>query len=309
MVFEFYLHLHAWLCTGAVLKELIGMKVRVITGIVGLLVIVSAVVFIQTAYLGILISAFSMIAVYEVLKTAQVKNKGIILFGVLFAAAVPSFVEYNLLEKLRLPYSSVITVFGILMLIMMLAQYDSTRFEHVALAFFSSLAIPFSLSTLILLRDVYIKYPGRFEKAHGIYFVVLVLLCSWLTDTFAYFTGVKFGRHKLCPKISPKKTVEGAVGGIILTAALNSIVLIGFNKLAFKSEFLTWWAIIPISIFLSIISMLGDLSASTLKRNYGVKDFGKFFPGHGGVMDRFDSLLFVSPTVYAAVAVSQVYML
>jgi len=285
------------------------MKVRIITGIVGVAVAVSALIFISTAYFGILISLFSLIAVYEILKVAQVKNKGIILFSVLFAAAAPSFIEYDLLSKLNLPFSSVIIIFIILMLIMMLAQYDTTRFEHVAVAFFASLAVPFSLSTLILLRDVYIEYPGRFEKTHGLYLVILVLLCSWLTDTFAYFTGVKFGKHKLCPKISPKKTIEGAVGGIILTALFNFIILIAFNKLAFKTVLLPLWAIIPISILLSIISMFGDLSASTIKRNYGIKDFGKFFPGHGGVMDRFDSVLFVAPTIYAAVVISQVLKL
>ncbi len=285
------------------------MKVRVITGIIGALVAISGLIFISTPYLGILISVFSFIAVYEINKVAQVKNKGIIALSIIFAGAAPSFIEYDLLEKLNLPFSVVLIVYSIVMLIMMLAKYDITRFEHVTIAFFASLAVPFAISTLILLRDVYIDYSGRFEKRHGLYLVLFVLLCSWLTDTCAYFVGVKLGKHKLCPKISPKKTIEGAIGGIVLTAVINFIILYIFDRFFFGSELMPLWAIIPISMFLSVISMFGDLSASTIKRNYGIKDFGNFFPGHGGVMDRFDSLVFVSPMVYAAVVLSQVFKL
>ena len=128
-----------------------------------------------------------------------------------------------------------------------------------------------------------------------------MLVCSWLTDVFAYFTGRAFGKHKLCPKISPKKTVEGAIGGIIIPAVINIIVLAVFEKFFFDGTVIPYWAMLIISPVLSVASMLGDLSASTIKRNFGVKDFSNLIPGHGGIMDRFDSCLFVLPAIYVIV--------
>lgn len=127
---------------------------------------------------------------------------------------------------------------------------------------------------------------------------------------FAYFTGVFFGKHKMTPVVSPKKTWEGAIGGVVLTAALNVGLYFVFAKKFFPdgSFFLwDWWAVIPISLVLSVISIFGDLSASVIKRNYGVKDYGKLIPGHGGIMDRFDSTLFVFPIMYGILSIIETF--
>lgn len=122
-----------------------------------------------------------------------------------------------------------------------------------------------------------------------------VILCAFGTDIFAYFTGYLLGKHKLCPSISPKKTIEGAVGGI-----LGSIVLcVIFWYLIFAESIIHF---IIIGFFGSIIAQFGDLTASVFKRKMGIKDYGNLIPGHGGILDRFDSVLFTAPFVYYYIA-------
>lgn len=122
-------------------------------------------------------------------------------------------------------------------------------------------------------------------------YVWLVYIIAFGSDTFAYFTGKFFGKKKLYPEVSPNKTIEGAVGGVIGSTILS---LIYFNYLSINKYFY----IIIFSVSTSIFSMVGDLTASKIKREFDVKDFGNLLPGHGGIMDRFDSVLFVAPAVY-----------
>jgi phosphatidate cytidylyltransferase len=132
--------------------------------------------------------------------------------------------------------------------------------------------------------------------SYGQYFIWLVFLLAWLGDTFAYFIGINLGRHKLCPEISPKKSVEGAVGGLmgsvigafVFGAAFGKSTGIGFD----------WVHYLVIGITGGLMAQMGDLSASLIKRAAGVKDFGNIIPGHGGILDRFDSILFTAPIVY-----------
>ena len=121
--------------------------------------------------------------------------------------------------------------------------------------------------------------------------VWLVIITAFGTDICAYFAGVTMGKHKLCPKISPKKTWEGAIGGI-----LGSVILSGLFGLFFAKEFLIHCLVI--GFLASIVSMFGDLTASIFKRKMGIKDYGNLIPGHGGILDRFDSVLFTGPVVY-----------
>lgn len=119
----------------------------------------------------------------------------------------------------------------------------------------------------------------------------LVFLAAFGTDIMAYFTGMAFGKHKLCPHLSPKKSVEGAVGGVI-----GSMVLCAIYGHFFMPD--SVWVSLAIGLFGSIIAQLGDLSASAFKRQMGIKDYGNLIPGHGGILDRFDSVMFTGPAVY-----------
>ncbi len=119
----------------------------------------------------------------------------------------------------------------------------------------------------------------------------IIVLAAFGTDIFAYFTGMALGKHKLCPKISPKKTVEGSVGG-----TLGSVLLCGLFGYFFAGDILMHCLVL--GVLGGIVSQLGDLTASVFKRHMGIKDYGNIIPGHGGILDRFDSVLFVAPLVF-----------
>ena len=131
----------------------------------------------------------------------------------------------------------------------------------------------------------------------GAYIVWLIFLCSWGCDTCAYCVGVLIGKHKMAPRLSPKKSIEGAIGGVLGTMLLT--VLYGFvfeKQMGLSAEQIFIMA--GISAIGAVVSMIGDLAASAIKRNYEIKDYGKIIPGHGGILDRFDSVIFTSPVIY-----------
>ena len=281
------------------------MKQRLVTGLLWGSLAILTMVFIFSPLMGILIALFSMGAVHEIEKVAGVKNVPVMAVSLIVAGALPLIVEYKLMERFSVPLMPVIAAYVMLLLSLMLAKYEKTKFEHIAIVVFSSICVPYALSTFMLLRDVYKKFPGEFEQSQGFYLFFLALACAWITDMFAYFVGRKLGKHKMSPKISPKKSIEGAVGGIIITMLFNLAALVIFTRFFFASPIMPYWMIVPVSAALSVIGMLGDLSASVIKRNYGQKDFGTLMKGHGGIMDRFDSCLFVFPALYGFVVIMQ----
>jgi phosphatidate cytidylyltransferase len=192
---------------------------------------------------------------------------------------------------------TLVAFYGALLCLLALVRSDETRFEHVMMTLFASIVNPLGLASLLMTRDLLRRGEGEAYVANlSVYFLFFIFCCAWLTDTFAYFVGRKLGKHKLAPKISPKKTVEGAIGGVVCTVLINIGFALLFNAVFLKGAFhLNVLTIALLSLPLCLISILGDLTFSLIKRNYGEKDFGKFFPGHGGAMDRFDSLVFVAP--------------
>ena len=142
-----------------------------------------------------------------------------------------------------------------------------------------------------VLIDFIILTMYSFSKGH--IYVWLIFIIAFITDIFAYFAGYLFGKHKLIPKVSPKKTIEGSIGGILG----STLVCLGFGY--YFNLNLTM--IILLGFFGSIIAQMGDLFASSIKRYVGIKDYGKLIPGHGGVLDRFDSVILVAPFVYSVI--------
>lgn len=278
------------------------MKQRVITGVLGALFGLAVLAFMFTPVLGIVIAAVSLIASYEIQHVAKIENKLLMIINIVPAAFMPFAYEYKLFSKLPFPTYVLAIVYVIIMMFIMLGNYKKTKFEDVVMSMFCGVIVPYVMSTITLLRNLCLSRPDLFQQSHVFFIIFTALLSAWLNDTFAYFVGRKFGKHKLAPNISPKKSVEGAIGGIVITMLFNLAFFFIFDYFFFKNDTIKWWMIPATSMFLSAISIGGDLSASVIKRNFGEKDFGTIFPGHGGIMDRFDSYSFVMPMLYAIIS-------
>lgn len=273
------------------------MKKRLLTALIGVGLAVAWLFTMYTPVYSAVMSIVAVIATYEMLKVYEIKNK---VFGILCLITSASTVLYaDYKSKLGISLFPVITAFILICLIIMVLDHEKLPFQNVVCAMFSATLIPASLSCVVLFRDIYLLDGKDFTKSDGVFFILLAFLCSWLTDGFALFAGMAFGKHKLAPKISPKKTIEGAVGGVVG----NTLFCVGLFCV-FKAKFnlsptIKLWEVIVCAFALSCISIFGDLAASTIKRSHGIKDFGNLLPGHGGIMDRFDSSLFVFPSLYS----------
>ena len=281
------------------------MKVRIITGVSCALFAVMLVVFTGLGYPGALsipVSIISAIAAYEIMRVSKCKNKVLTVVSIIMAVAYPIYTDFNLQQYVPVPASVLITVFIILLLAIMLKFYEKTKFEHVAFAIFGSIIIPAALSTIFSVRDLCVNYPDLFKRSHSVFLILFAMFSAWISDTCAYFVGSKFGKHKLAPKISPKKSVEGAIGGIVGNVIVCVIAFLICDYFCFgDKDTIKLWMVIVASPVVSALGMMGDLSASVIKRNFGEKDFGNLFPGHGGVLDRVDSFILTMPVTYALI--------
>lgn len=158
-------------------------------------------------------------------------------------------------------------------------------------AYFSLIYAPVMLSFVFLTRQL----------EDGIYLVWMIFISSWISDTFAYLTGVMIGRHKLAPVLSPKKSIEGSVGGIVGAALFGALFGAYLDSTLGQEQYVVILAVV--GGVGSVISQVGDLAASAIKRNHEIKDYGKLIPGHGGIMDRFDSVIFTAPITYFLITI------
>jgi len=158
-------------------------------------------------------------------------------------------------------------------------------------AYFSLIYAPVMLSFVFLTRQL----------EDGIYLVWMIFISSWISDTFAYLTGVMIGRHKLAPVLSPKKSIEGSVGGIVGAALFGALFGVYLDSTLGQEQYVMILAVV--GGVGSVISQVGDLAASAIKRNHEIKDYGKLIPGHGGIMDRFDSVIFTAPITYFLITI------
>ena len=166
-------------------------------------------------------------------------------------------------------------------------KYPKYRTEHLLASVFSLLYLPMMLSYIYQIR----------VSEDGLFSLWLVFLCSWGCDTCAYCVGMLLGKHKLAPVLSPKKSIEGAIGGVLGAAILGAIYGAIVSRHMVMGKASLYFAIICAAG--AVISQFGDLFASGIKRQHGIKDYGKLIPGHGGILDRFDSVIFTAPMIYA----------
>ncbi len=283
------------------------MKTRIIMGIVLALFAISLLVLTGLGlsdYISIVIGLFSAIAAHEIMGVSKCKNKVLTAVSMAFAALYAPYVAFEWDRFIPVSGGSIIIIYVLLCLVIMLKWYEKTRFEHVTLALFGSIAIPGALSTYFKLVDLCEENPDIFQRSQLVYMILMAMYAAWLGDTFAYFFGRKLGKHKLAPKISPKKSVEGAIAGVIGSTVFAVITYYVCDANWFYKDTITIWMVIPALIFMYVLGVCGDLSASVIKRNFNEKDFGTLFPGHGGVLDRIDSFLFTLPALYLIVSIA-----
>ena len=254
---------------------------RIISALVGL-VLFFIVMFSEKSVLSIAILLVTSIALFEVYRAYHFHKIKILLFlGILIALAF-SFGNY-------LDGSAIMAfAFGflLLMVLFLLARHESFCTKDIGTYVFITLVITFSFSNIVYLKRL----------TNGQFYVWIPFIIAWCTDSAAYFSGRFLGRHKLCAKISPKKTVEGAFGGIAGSVA-GLLIYQAVLWFAFQTA-VNPWLLIGLGILGSVTSQMGDLFASIIKRENKIKDFGNIMPGHGGIMDRFDSLLLTTPFVF-----------
>ena len=252
------------------------MKARVLFGVFGFIFVLLALYVFPPIVLEAVVAALCVIATCEVLgSTKLVHNRLELLLAML--------VSLGLAVMQGLVLVMLVGSFAI-----ELKFHDSMKVSQVAWGFFGALLVPYLL--LSLLRIFQMNYH------HGPFIVLLPLLAAWGADTCALFAGMFFGRHKLAPVVSPKKTVEGAVGGVLGGAVLVLIAALIMNSTLKLG--LPLWAAVVLGAVGAVLGEIGDLSFSIIKRQTGIKDYGHIFPGHGGVLDRFDSVIFTAPIIY-----------
>ncbi|MCR4849704.1 MAG: phosphatidate cytidylyltransferase [Lachnospiraceae bacterium] len=165
--------------------------------------------------------------------------------------------------------------------------FPKYRADQIMMSFFCLMYAPIMLSFIYLTRSL----------EYGQYLVWMIFVCSWASDTCAYCVGMLFGKHRLAPVLSPKKSVEGAIGGIAGSAIVGFLLAYFWYQNNIDAPGIVW--MVPlIAAAGSVLSQVGDLAASAIKRNFEIKDYGRLIPGHGGIMDRFDSVTFTAPVIY-----------
>lgn len=254
---------------------------RTVSGII-LVAIALVTIILGEDILLVTTGAVSLIGFYELAKVFGMERK---LPGMLGYLATT--VYYALL---RMDLSGYLLLFFILYLIVLLAVYVFTfpKFhgDEIMAVFFGMFYVVLMLSYIYQVRDM----------EDGKYVVWLIFLCSWGCDTCAYLVGVMFGKHKMAPVLSPKKSVEGGIGGVAGAALLGFIYAYIFQEhIALEHPLILFPAVCAVG---GLISQIGDLAASGIKRNHEIKDYGTLIPGHGGILDRFDSVIITAPIIY-----------
>lgn len=270
------------------------MRTRIISGVImatgGVLVLIAG------GYVaGLVVMLIALGAYYELCKACGVLDKDkmpVNLATVMGYVAIIAFYLYMMFGNAQ--YSSIVnTLILIGIVLWQLAVYVFTypRFKsgQIMSGVFNMLYAPFMLSYLYLIMV-------GFER--GKYLVLLVFVASSISDACAYFVGVSLGKHKLAPVVSPKKSIEGSVGGILGAAIVGLIYGIILNKTGIFPQSEVIWGFALIGGFGSIISQIGDLAASAIKRDHEIKDYSHLIPGHGGIMDRMDSICVTCPIIY-----------
>ncbi len=267
---------------------------RTVTAVVAVALFIPVCYFSDTVIFPLVMALLSAVGVYEMLGCVGIRKYAPVALISILTGAVMPLLPYVLRTDGSVRQSQATLALVLLYLILMYTADVLYRgkldYTATASAFMGVTYISLAFTSIVMLR-----------LDCGKYFYLITFICPWVSDTFAYLFGRMLGKHKLIPEISPKKTVEGSIAGIVFSGI--AAVVFGFVIGRFfdisgtlgAGEYLILGAA---GMVLSVVSQIGDLSASAVKRRFGVKDYGFIFPGHGGVMDRFDSVLMTAPLLY-----------
>ncbi len=264
------------------------MKTRIISGIVMIAIVIAVLVaglMFNPLVITLFIALLCAVGTYELLCNAcKIEDKVCLIGACIYAVDMTSVLDVNISKYLKSSFYPfcVTAIYFVFAVIMILKNHKSFTLDKIAVFSAMPIFICYAFNTL----------SSVINHENGIYYLLLLLNFSSCCDMGAYFVGVTMGKHKLCPEISPKKTVEGAIGGIVTSVIVALILVLCFNRT--DKILLTLLLTVP----LCIVGMLGDLFASSIKRAVGIKDYGTLIPGHGGVLDRVDSILLIAPVLY-----------
>lgn len=257
------------------------MAVRIISSLIGIPILLFFVIS-GGLFLRMALALISCIGMYELYMAVSKKIKPVHFVGFITELVYVS----TMTMQIDTVYIKIYIIAATLIILSMLVFLHSTvNIEDAAITVFGFVYVGMLMGCLYHIRE---EMPVL---------VWIPFICAFGSDTCAYFTGTAIGKHKLTPVLSPHKSIEGAIGGILGAALLSALYCFGASKLNYIAA-----SYIPIFFVMgavgSVLAQLGDLAASSIKRYTGIKDYGKIMPGHGGVLDRFDSVLFTMPTIY-----------
>lgn len=268
---------------------------RIITAICAVIILLPILWFSDTLVFSAAVAIATLMCLFEMSRCMGLHKNIALTLPIYVAAAVFPFLQrildYTYVAMIAFMAASLYTVYVFALVIW---SHGKLNYKDACSSCLTSFYIILALNMVIYIRDF---------GENGKYLYFLIFIGAWITDIFAYFTGVFFGKHKLIEDVSPKKTIEGSIGGIVFCSIGYVVMGVIANFFGCNANFV----FLAIGgIIMSVISQIGDLIMSVIKRHYGIKDYGKLFPGHGGMLDRIDSILAVSVALAALCMFSQI---
>ena len=255
---------------------------RLISGIVLVVLAIASIYCGGTVLLGV-VMALSLIGQFELYRVIGMEKKVLGYIGYFATLCYGAVLFFEKQSYIQLYLLGALLIF----MVCYVLCYPQYTFKDVAMTFVGVIYIPMMLSCMYQVRCM----------DYGLYLVWMIFISAWGSDTCAYCVGKLIGKHKLPTPLSPKKTIEGCLGGIVGAAVIAFVYATIFKEVLQTAQYSVWMFLVVGAVG-AVCSQIGDLAASAIKRNYEIKDYGHLIPGHGGVMDRFDSILFTAPLVY-----------
>jgi len=260
------------------------MKTRILSAAILVPILFLVVLVLPEIVAALVMGLLLAIGAYELLyRTGLVQHPRLVLYSAVMAFAVAIWSHY---EAIHAYFILLMVAFWMVLLAELMMDHVKVRVEMLALCFMAGLVIPYMLSSLVRILNM----------TTGRYVILIPFVAAFLDDAGAYFVGIKFGKHKLAPVLSPNKTIEGALGGVATAMVGMLIYTLILDLLGLKVSYLL---ALLYGLCGSLAGIFGDLCFSVIKRQTGIKDYGNLIPGHGGVLDRFDSLVTVAPLMEA----------